>query len=102
MDRTLPPRPQAAAPAPPRLPAAARAGITTQRAGLGRPLGQVRDVEAAWTKEAIARVTTETPTLKQRARQPTPDNRPREERLQAARPNNRVADRRIAQLEAEL
>ena len=80
----------------------AHAEITAQRARIGGLLGQVRDLEAEWTKEAIARITTENTTLKQRVRQLTTDNRTLEERLQAARSNNRFADRRIAQLEAEL
>ena len=81
---------------------AAHAEITTQRTRIGELLGKVRDLEAEWTKEAIARITTENTTLKQRVRQLTTDNRTLEERLQAARSNNRFADRRIAQLEAEL
>jgi hypothetical protein len=81
---------------------AAHAEITTQRARIGQLLGQVRDLEAEWTQEAIARITTENTTLKQRVRQLTADNRTLDERLQAARSNNRFADRRIAQLEAEL
>jgi len=80
----------------------ARAEITAQRTRIGGLLGQVRDLEAEWTKEAIARITTENTALKQRVRQLTADNRTLEERLQAARSNNRFADRRIAQLEAEL
>lgn len=81
---------------------AAHAEIIVQRARIGELLGQVRDLEAEWTKEAIARIATENITLKQRVRQLTTDNRTLEERLQAARSNNRFADRRIAQLEAEL
>jgi small-conductance mechanosensitive channel len=81
---------------------AAHAEVTTQRARIGELLGQVRDLEAEWTKEAIARITTENTTLKQRVRQLTADSRTLEERLQAARSNNRFADRRIAQLEAGL
>ena len=80
----------------------AYAEITAQRTRIGALLGQVRDLEAEWTKEAIARITTENTTLKQRVRQLTANNRTLEERLQAARSNNRFADRRIAQLEAEL
>ena len=81
---------------------AAHAEITTQRTRIGELLGQVRDLEAEWTKEAISRIATENTTLKQRVRQLTTENRTLEERLQAARSNNRFADRRIAQMEAEL
>jgi hypothetical protein len=77
---------------------AAHAEITTQRTRIG----ELRDLEAEWTQEAITRITTENTTLKQRVRQLTADNRTLDERLQAARSNNRFADRRIAQLEAEL
>jgi len=79
---------------------AAHAEIISQRARIGELLGQVRDLEAEWTKESIARITTENTTLKQRVRQLATENRTLEERLQAARSNNRFADRRIAQLEA--
>jgi chromosome segregation ATPase len=81
---------------------AAHAEILAQRTRIGELLGQVRDLEAEWTKEAIARITTENTTLKQRVRQLTADHRTLEERLQAARSANRFADRRIAQLEAGL
>jgi Family of unknown function (DUF6262) len=81
---------------------AAHAEISAQRTRIGGLLGQVRDLEAEWTQEAIARITTENTTLKQRVRQLTAENRTLEERLQASRSNNRFADRRIAQLEAEL
>ncbi len=53
-------------------------------------------------RTAIQRMTTENTTLKQRVRQLTADNRTLAERLEAARSNNRFADRRIAQLEAQL
>jgi hypothetical protein len=81
---------------------AAHAEITTQRTRIGELLGQVRDLESEWTNEAIARITTENTTLKQRVRQLTTDSRALEEKLQAARSSNRFADRRMAQLEAEL
>jgi small-conductance mechanosensitive channel len=81
---------------------AAHTEITAQRTRIGALLGQVRDLEAEWTKDAIARITTENTTLKQRVRQLATENRTLEERLHAARSNNRFADRRIAQLEAEL
>ena len=46
-----------------------------------RLLGQIRDLEAEWTKETIQRITTENTTLKQRVRQLTTDNRTLNERL---------------------
>ena len=81
---------------------AAHAEILTQRTRIGELLGQIRDIEAEWTEEAIQRITTENTTLKQRVRQLTTDNRTLDERLQAARSNLRFQDRRIAELEAQL
>ena len=81
---------------------AAHAEIIQQRERIGELLGQVRDLEAEWTREAIQRITTENTTLKQRVRQLTADNRTLEERLKAARSNLRFQDRRVADLEAQL
>jgi small-conductance mechanosensitive channel len=81
---------------------AAHAEILAQRVRIGELLGQVRDLESEWTKEAIARITTENATLKQRVRQLTTDNRTLDERLQAARTNLRFHDKRIADLETQL
>ncbi len=81
---------------------AAHAEIRAQRARIGQLLGQLRDTERELTDDAIQKITTENTTLKQRVRQLTQDNRTLGERLQAARSNNRFADRRIAQLEAQL
>ena len=80
----------------------ATAEILTQRSRIGELLGQVRDLEAEWTEEAIQRITTENTTLKQRVRQLTTDNRTLDERLQAARSNLRFQDRKMADLEARL
>ena len=81
---------------------AAHAEILAQRTRIGELLGQVRDLEAEWTEEAIQRITTENTTLKQRVRQLTADNRTLDERLKAARSNLRFQDRRIADLEARI
>ncbi|WP_434598932.1 DUF6262 family protein [Streptomyces sp. A5-4] len=81
---------------------AAHAEILTQRTRIGELLGQVRDLEAEWTQEAIQRITTENTALKQRVRQLTADNRSFDERLQAARSNLRFQDRRVADLEAQI
>jgi chromosome segregation ATPase len=81
---------------------AAQAEILTQRTRIGELLGQIRDLEAEWTEEAIQRITTENTTLKQRVRQLTADNRTLDERLKAARSNLRFQDRRVADLEARL
>jgi hypothetical protein len=81
---------------------AAQAEIIQQRERIGEFLGQVRDLEAEWTQEAIQRIATENTTLKQRVRQLTVDNRILDERLKAARSNMRFRDRRVAHLEAQL
>jgi chromosome segregation ATPase len=81
---------------------ATHAEILTQRTRIGELLGQIRDLQAEWTEEAIERITTENTTLKQRVRQLTTDNRTLNERLKAARSNLRFHDKRIADLEAQL
>jgi chromosome segregation ATPase len=81
---------------------AAQAEIQSQRRHMGKLLGQIRDLQAEWTEEAMQRITTENTTLKQRVRQLTADNRTLDERLKAARTNLRFQDRRVADLEAQL
>ncbi|WEO92813.1 DUF6262 family protein [Streptomyces sp. FXJ1.172] len=81
---------------------AAQAEILIQRTRISELLGQMRDLHAEWTEEAIQWITTENTTLKQRVRQRTADNRAFDERLQAARSNLRFQDRRIADLEVRL
>jgi chromosome segregation ATPase len=73
--------------------------IACQRTRIGELLGQIRDLQAQWDDETIARITTENTTLKQRIRQLTTENRTLEERLAAARSTLRFQDRRIADLE---
>ena len=80
---------------------AMNAEILQQRALIGELMGQVRDLQAEWTEQAIQRITTENTTLKQRVRQLTTDNRTLGERLTAARSNLRFQDRRLADLEAK-
>ncbi len=81
---------------------AAHAEILTQRTHISGLLGQIRDLEAEWTQEAVQRITSENTTLKQRVRQLTTDNRALDERLKAARSNLRFQDRRVADLEAQI
>ncbi|MFG2563093.1 DUF6262 family protein, partial [Streptomyces sp. NPDC048496] len=52
---------------------AAHGEIICQRTRIGELIGQVRDLQAEWTEEAIQRITTENTTLKQRVRQLTTD-----------------------------
>ena len=76
--------------------------IRAQRRRMAILMGQIRDLEQDLAPEAAQRITTENTTLKQRVRQLTHDNRTLEDRLKAARSSARFADRRIAQLEAQL
>jgi hypothetical protein len=80
----------------------AGAEIAAQRRRMAILMGQIRDLEHDLPPEAAQRLATENTTLKQRVRQLTHDNQTLEQRLDAARSNNRFADRRIAQLEAQL
>ncbi|MFI6610127.1 hypothetical protein [Streptomyces sp. NPDC050507] len=73
-----------------------------QRTRIGELRGQMRDLQAEWSEEAVQRITTENTTLKQRVRQLTSDNRTLDERLKAARSNLRFQDRRVADLEAQI
>lgn len=81
---------------------ASRSEIRTQRDRIGLLLGQIRDLEASYDEDTTQRVAAENATLRQRARQLVQENRAIEEKLRAARSNNRFLDKRIAQLEAEL
>jgi chromosome segregation ATPase len=81
---------------------AAYAEIGAQRQRIAVLMGQVRDLQSEYTADTAQRVATENSTLRQRARQLADEKRALEEKLQAARSNNRFLDRRIAQLEAEL
>ena len=80
----------------------AHAEIRTQRKRIAALMGQARDAEAGGTAATVQRLTSENTTLKQRHRQLAGENRTLQERLEAARSNVRFADRRIAQLEAQL
>ncbi len=81
---------------------AAGAEIRTQRTSIGQLLGKIRDLELDLPQDAVQRLVTENTTLKHELRQATQDRQRLEERLQAARENNRFLDKRIAGLEAEL
>jgi hypothetical protein len=78
---------------------AAHTEIRTQRVRIGELLGQLRDTQRDQDDDAFQRLITENATLKQRLRQLTADQRATEEKLQAARSNNRFLDKRIASLE---
>jgi hypothetical protein len=80
----------------------ANAEIDLQRERIGILLGQLRDLQAEYTEGTAQRLAIENTTLKQRVRQLTDQNRGIEQKLQAARSNNRFLDERLADLEAAL
>ena len=81
---------------------AAHAEIRAQRTRIGELLGQLRDIEHERDSDATSRLGAENATLRQRIRDLTAGQRTLEERLQAARSNNRFLDKRIADLEAQV
>lgn len=81
---------------------ATQAEVLSQRAQIAELLGQIRDLQTEWTEDDIVRITTENATLKKRARELDMENRRATDRLAAARDNVRFADKRIADLEAQL
>lgn len=80
----------------------AHAEIGAQRQRIGLLMGQIRDLQAGYDEDTTQRLAVENTTLKQRARQLAEANRGLEDKLQAARSNNRFLDKRIANLEAQL
>ncbi|MCA1221933.1 DUF6262 family protein [Streptomyces sp. 8L] len=76
--------------------------ILAQRQRIGELMGQLRDFEQMVPGESVQRITTENTTLKRRVHQLTQEHRALQERLEGARSNLRFADRRIADLEAQL
>jgi Family of unknown function (DUF6262) len=80
----------------------AHSEIRAQRTRLGELLGQLRDTQHEHDSAAAVRLSAENDTLKQRVRDLTTGQRTLEERLQAARSNNRFLDKRVASLEAQL
>ncbi|MDG4834122.1 DUF6262 family protein [Solwaraspora sp. WMMD1047] len=76
--------------------------IHDQRARIGELLGRIRDLELDLPEDAVQRLVTENTTLKQQIRTLTADAKNLNERLAAARENNRSQDKQIAELQAEL
>lgn len=81
---------------------AAHVEIRGQRTRIGELLGQLRDTQHEHDSDATSRLSAENATLRQRIDNLTAGQRTLEERLQAARSNNRFLDKRIAGLEAKL
>jgi hypothetical protein len=72
---------------------AACAEIRAQRDRITALMGQIRDLVREWPRDSAQRLTTKNTTLKPGVRHLTQENRVLEERLQAARPGSRFADR---------
>ena len=81
---------------------AAHHEILTQRNTIAELVGKIRDLEADIPEDGVQRLITENTTLKQQIRQLTQEVKRFQDRLHAARDNNRFLDNRIAELEAEL
>lgn len=81
---------------------AAHHEILTQRSTIGELVGKIRDLEADLPEDGVQRLITENTTLKHRIRELTQEVKRFQERLQAARGNNRFLDNKIADLEARL
>ncbi|MEW2522321.1 DUF6262 family protein [Actinacidiphila alni] len=76
--------------------------IRTQRQRIGELMGQIRDFDQMVPGESVQALTTENTTLKRRVQQLADEHRTLRERLEGARSNLRFADRRIADLEAQV
>ncbi|MER6218636.1 DUF6262 family protein [Streptomyces sp. NPDC001674] len=76
--------------------------VLAQRQQVGELMGRLRDFEHVVPGESVQALVTENTTLKHRVHQLTREHRTLQERLEGARSNLRFADKRIADLEAEL
>lgn len=76
--------------------------VFAQRQRIGDLMGQLRDFDQMVPGESVQQLTTENTTLKHRVHQLTQEHRKLQERLEGARSNLRFAEKRIADLEAQL
>ncbi|MER5853365.1 DUF6262 family protein [Streptomyces sp. NPDC002012] len=76
--------------------------VLAQRQWIGELMGQMRDFDQMVPGESVQSLITENTTLKRRVQQLTGEHRKLQERLEGARSNLRFADRRIADLEAQI
>ncbi|MFB7648075.1 DUF6262 family protein [Streptomyces sp. NPDC056084] len=76
--------------------------IFAQRKQIGELMGKFRDLDQMVPGESVQALTSENLTLKRRVQQLTREHRTLQERLEGARSNLRFADKRIADLEAQL
>ncbi|WP_282688180.1 MULTISPECIES: DUF6262 family protein [unclassified Streptomyces] len=79
-----------------------RKEVFALRQQIGELMGQIRDFDQMVPGESLQALTVENATLKRRTQQLTQEHRKLQERLEGARTNLRFADKRIADLEAQL
>lgn len=76
--------------------------IELQRKTIGELLGRIRDLEADLPEDGVQRVLNENATLRRQVRELDQQIKTSNERLQAARNNNRSLDIRLSELEVQL
>ncbi|MFF1400439.1 DUF6262 family protein [Streptomyces sp. NPDC058287] len=76
--------------------------VFSQRQHIGELMGKLRDFDQMVPGESVQALVTENTTLKRRVHQLTQEHHKLQERLEGARSNLRFADKRVADLEAEL
>ncbi|MGP4091438.1 hypothetical protein ACTWQJ_44645, partial [Streptomyces sp. KR55] len=76
--------------------------IFTQRQRIGELMGRLRDLDQTVPGESVQALVSENTSLKHRVQQLTREHRLLQERLEGSRSNLRFADKRIADLEAQL
>ncbi|MFE4623550.1 DUF6262 family protein [Streptomyces mirabilis] len=76
--------------------------IFTQRQRIGELMGRLRDLDQTVPGESVQALVSENTSLKHRVQQLTREHRLLQERLGGSRSNLRFADKRIADLEAQL
>ncbi|GAA3819083.1 hypothetical protein GCM10022403_060620 [Streptomyces coacervatus] len=76
--------------------------IFADRQQIGELMGRLRDFDQMVPGESVQQLVTENTSLKRRLQQVTQEHRSLQERLEGARSNLRFADKRIADLEAQL
>ncbi|MEU9273262.1 DUF6262 family protein [Streptomyces sp. NPDC048251] len=76
--------------------------VFVQRQRIGELMGQLRDFDQMVPGESVQALTTENTTLKRQVHLLTQEHRKLQERLEGARTNLRFADKRVADLEAQI
>jgi len=76
--------------------------VLAQRARIGELMGQLRDIAEMVPGDTVQQFVVENTTLKRRVQQLDRERGALQERLEAARSNLRFADKRVADLEAQL